>query len=411
MSKNMLIGQSGGPTVAINASLSGAVKKAMTCRQIGEIFGAINGLEGVIKERIINLRNSLKSQKDFVLLSSTPGMALGSCRFKLADKPNETYKKILDVFKKYNIGYFFYIGGNDSMDSVKKLSAYFASLNEDIKVVGIPKTIDNDLKFIDHTPGFGSAAKFIATSISEIACDSSVYDLPSVTIVEIMGRNAGWLTASAALARHEGCNAPQLIYLPEIPFNEEDFLSRVKEIQVAETSVVVAVSEGIRFADGRYVCESICSENFDAFGHKYLCGTGKYLEMLVRKNLGCKVRSIELSVLQRAACYLNSGVDIEEASKVGEAAVRFAVKGQTGIMATIKRVTNHPYLVSYESVDIDKVANFERKVPIEWISKDGCDVTKEMIEYLKPLVLGKQNIVTVDGIPSFFTFDKTLVKN
>lgn len=405
MPHNMLIGQSGGPTVAINASLSGAIKCAMKHPEIKEIYGVLNGLEGVLKENIIDLRHSLKSEDDFNRLQATPAMALGSCRFKLPEHYDETYEKIREVFNKYGVEYFFYIGGNDSMDTVKKLSEYFGEVGDDIKCVGIPKTIDNDLPCTDHTPGFGSAAKYIATSVAEIVCDSEVYDLPSVTIVEIMGRNAGWLTASSALARRAGCTAPHLIYLPEVAFCPQNFIEQIKALGETTQNIIVAVSEGVRLANGEYVA-SAQSSLTDAFGHRYLAGVGKYLEDLVRVKLGCKVRAVELNVLQRSASHLYSGVDIKEANKLGGKAVHCAVGGKTGVMVTCNRISNHPYLLTYESAEIGEVANLEKKIPLEWIAESPRDVTEELLEYLRPLVLGEAKEFIADGIPEYFSFDK-----
>lgn len=406
---NMLIGQSGGPTVAINASLAGAIKRAMKCPEIGQIYGALNGLEGVLKKNIIDLRAGLHSVEDFQKLEATPAMALGSCRFQLPDAPDTVYEEIRAVFRRYEIGYFFYIGGNDSMDTVKKLSGYFLSVGDDIKCVGIPKTIDNDLPCTDHTPGFGSAAKYIATSVAEIACDSAVYDVESVTIVEIMGRNAGWLTAASVLARRTGCTAPHLIYLPEAVFSPEAFLRQLKQRSRSVQNIIVAVSEGVRLADGAYVATAQSGAT-DAFGHRYLAGVGKFLEELVRTRLGCKVRAVELNVLQRAASHLYSGTDIAEACRIGAEAVSAAVSGKTGVMAVFQRVSNHPYLVNYSTTDIKNVANLEKKVPSGWITPDGCDVQQEMVEYLRPLVLGEAREFMVSGIPDYFLFSKTPVR-
>lgn len=408
MENNMLIGQSGGPTVAINASLAGAIKRAMKSPQIGEIYGTLNGLEGVLGQRIIDLRKDLRSVEDFQRLQATPAMALGSCRFKLPEQPDETYEKILETFHRYGIGYFFYIGGNDSMDTVKKLSAYFESKGETIRCVGIPKTIDNDLPCTDHTPGFGSAAKYIATCVAEIVCDSEVYDIPSVTIVEIMGRNAGWLTAASVLARRENCTAPHLIYLPEAPFDPERFLDRLRNLGGTTKHIVVAVSEGVRLPNGEYVATAKSGAT-DAFGHRYLAGVGKFLEDLVRERIGCKVRSVELNVLQRSASHLYSGTDIREAYRIGAEAVSFALSGKTGVMAVLHRISNHPYLVSYEYAGIGEVANLEKRVPREWIAPSGCDVGEELVEYLRPLILGEAKEMASDGVPVYFAFDKTPV--
>lgn len=406
----MLIGQSGGPTAAINASLAGAVREAMATAGIGEIYGTCNGLEGVFKRHILNLRTRLKTEDDFELLKSTPGMALGSCRFKLPEYPDDTYGKIADIFRRYDIGYFFYIGGNDSMDTVAKLSAYFISRNMDIRAVGIPKTIDNDLPGTDHTPGFPSAAKFVATSVAEIACDSRVYDIPSFTVVEIMGRNAGWLTAASVLAREGGYTAPHLILLPEVAFDPEAFLARVRELQTVEENIVIAVSEGIRLPNGKYVTQNGKGGPADAFGHTQLSGSGAYLKHLLRANFPCKVRSVELSVLQRSAAHLCSDVDILEAENIGRSAVRLALDGQSGVMATILRVSSDPYRVEYGSVPVRQVANRERKVPCEWIDPTGFDVTETMAEYLRPLVLGENSCRFCNGIPRHFSFDKKYIR-
>ena len=403
MQRNMLIGQSGGPTVAINASLSGAIKRAMKTSEIGEIYGAINALEGALKGKLVSLKPMFRSQEDFERLEATPAMVLGSNRYKLPPYPDAVYEQFLNVLKQHDIGFFLYIGGNDSMDTILKLSEYFKKVGEDIRCVGIPKTIDNDLSGTDHTPGFGSAALYVATSVAEIACDSSVYDLPSISIVEIMGRNAGWLTAASALARRKGCSAPHLIYLPEVPFDPEDFIKKVRETLQRERNVVVAVSEGIRLANGDYV--SAVKEKVDDFGHQSLAGVGKYLEHLVQKNIDCKVRSIEMNILQRSASHLRSSVDIDEACRIGAEAVTFAVNGATGVMAGFRRVSNFPYLVSYECVDILEVANLEKKVPLEWISSDGCDITDDIVNYIKPLIAQKNSA----SIPEFFQLSHDFV--
>lgn len=405
MQKNMLIGQSGGPTAAINASLAGALTEAMTNDEIGKIFGAHNGIKGALKRDLIDLKRCIKSEEDLQLLKETPAMALGSCRFKLPDYPSDFYPEILKIFREYDIGYFLYIGGNDSMDTVKKLSEYFSLVGEDIKVVGIPKTIDNDLCCTDHTPGFGSAAKYIATSVAEIAYDSSVYDALSVTIVEIMGRNAGWLTASASLARLTECDAPHMIYLPETVFDPDLFIENLKNVSKKVRHVVIAASEGLKLKNGAYAADSQQNGLKDAFGHKYLSGIGKYMENIVIKDMHCKVRSINLNVLQRSASHISSATDITEASEVGAAAVRFAVSGKTGVVATIKRLSNHPYAVEYDCCEVDKIANYVKSIPENWITPNGYDVTSEMVEYLKPLILGEQKRQIRHGLPKFFSFD------
>lgn len=395
---NMLIAQSGGPTAAINASLSGALKRAMKYEEIGEIYGGMNGIEGILKGHLVSLRERLRTEADFLLLKQTPAMVLGSCRKRLAEQPDAEYEKILEIFHQYNIKYFFYIGGNDSMDTVKKLSAWFSEIGEDIRAVGIPKTIDNDLACTDHTPGFGSAARFIATSVAEIAADSEIYDLPSVTLVEIMGRNAGWLTAASALARRPGCTAPHIICMPEIPFDEEAFLKNVEVLQKKYRNLVVAVSEGIRYADGRYVAAA--EDRVDAFGHQQLAGVAANLGALVRERFGFKVRSIELNVLQRAAGHIHSETDIQEACRIGAEAVTLAVHDElTGVMATFTRVSNHPYLVRYDHADLNEIANVEKTVPAEWINADAMDITDDLREYLSPLIT---DFDEEGGVPIYF---------
>lgn len=406
--KNMIIGQSGGPSPAINASLAGAVQRAMAATpQIGVVYGALNGLEGLLQRKIVSLSDQMTSASDFELLMHTPAMALGSCRYKLPKDPNETYRQVLDIFKEYDIGYFFYCGGNDSMDTIANLSAYFRSQGEDIKCIGIPKTVDNDLMETDHTPGFGSAARFVAVSFSEIMIDSMAYPSPSVTVVEVMGRNAGWLTASSVLARAHGYTGPHLIYLPEVPFDPDAFVEKVAEKIKAETHVLVAVSEGIRWKEnGRYVSEKD-SGIVDMFGHPSLGGVANVLETLAKDRLGIKGRSVEPSVLQRVGMHLASGTDLREAQEVGITAVEAALAGKTDVMVCIKRVSNHPYLVRYETAPLADVANHERCVPLEWICDEGTNVTQEMEEYLRPLFRGETHVRYEDGLPRFFHIDRT----
>lgn len=407
MKKNILIGQSGGPTVAINASLSGVVRQAMRSEEIGEIYGMLNGIEGLLQRRIVDIRKSFTDSEDYARLAATPAMILGSCRFKLPAPPHEAYDQILQIFKDYNIGMFFYIGGNDSMDTVKQLSAFFHEKGEDIRCVGIPKTVDNDLPLTDHTPGFASAAKYVATSIAEVYRDSSVYDMFSVIVFEIMGRNAGWLTAAAALARDSGCPAPQMIYLPEAPFDPDKFIEKVKSHTTEKKLLIIAVSEGLKLANGDYV--SAAGATKDAFGHVALAGTGKYLEELIKDRVGCKVRSVEFSVLQRAASHCASATDISESMMIGEEGVRAALAGKTGVMMAFIREGNAPYLVGCKSVPIEQCANLEKIVPAEWITDEGSNVSEEMMEYLRPLVKGRAPYFEENGMPSFFVLDKTIV--
>ncbi|MDR2456978.1 MAG: 6-phosphofructokinase [Clostridiales Family XIII bacterium] len=410
MKKNMLIAQSGGPSAVINASLAGAIKKAMKSKNIGKIYGGIHGLQGILEGQIIDIKKQIKNGADLKKLAETPAMALGSCRFKLAKTPDKNYKKVFEICKKLNIGYFFYIGGNDSMDTVKNLSEYFASLGENILGIGIPKTIDNDLCITDHTPGFASAAKYVATAISETFIDASVYPQKTVMIVEIMGRNAGWLVASSALARlmPAAKNAPDLIYFPEIPFDEDDFIKRIDNLSNKKTTIVVAVSEGIKNKKGEYLAESKTRGVSDKFGHAALGGAGKYLESLLLKKLAkkkLKTRAVELNILQRVGGHIVSKTDFKEAFKVGEIGVKYALAGKNGVMPTIKRISDNPYKVEYIETNIDKIANFEKKIPNSFISKSGIDITKKMLNYLKPLIEGEHKIIYKNGLPDFFSFD------
>ncbi|MDL2324162.1 6-phosphofructokinase [Ruminococcaceae bacterium OttesenSCG-928-A16] len=402
----MMIGQSGGPSPAINASLAGAVQYAMASGQIGQVYGMLHGLEGLLQRQVVSLSDQIVTALDFELLVHTPAMALGSCRYRLPKDDKEIYAQVLQILQHYNIGYFFYCGGNDSMDTIANLSAYFRSQNADIKCIGIPKTVDNDLAVTDHTPGFGSAARFVAASFSEIMIDSMAYPAPSVTVVEVMGRNAGWLTASSVLARAHGYTGPHLIYLPEIPFDHTAYIEKVREKLKTERHVVVAVSEGIRSKEtGRYVSEKDSGE-VDMFGHASLGGVADVLKTLAKEQLGIKARSIEPSVLQRVGMHLASGTDLREAQEVGVTAVKTALLGQTDVMICIKRVSNHPYLVRYETTPLENVANHERKVPLSWISEDGTNVTEEMVDYLRPLFRGETHVNYEDGLPRFFRINQ-----
>lgn len=398
---NCLVAQSGGPTSVINASLAGIISKALDTIEINKIYGSIYGITGVIEERLIDLSEFFHDNQNLELLKHTPSMFLGSCRYKLPPISETTndYDSIFKIFKKYNIKYFFYIGGNDSMDTVAKLSKHAKSINFDIKIIGVPKTIDNDLMCIDHTPGFGSAAKYIASSVLEITHDALIYPLDSVTIIEVMGRNAGWLTAAAALARNDYNDAPHLIYLPEVPFSTGKFIKDIKEEFKKRRHVIIAVSEGVKDSQGVYI--SAKSGEVDQFGHVKLCGTGKYLENLVASTIGCKVRSVELNVLQRCSLHISSLTDIQEAYTLGVKGVEVALQGKTGEMVTLKRTSNSPYTVSYDSTPIDEVANIEKRIPSEWILENGHDISNDLIEYMKPLILGEPNVLYKDGIPSY----------
>ena len=403
--KNMLVAQSGGPSAAINATITGVIDAGIASDQVGHVYGARNGIKGVLNENFVNLDEVCDTKEKRDLLSVTPAAALGSCRWKLKDpKENaEEFEEIIRILRKNNIGYFVYTGGNDSMDTVYKLSIYCKENNiDDIKVMGAPKTIDNDLGETDHCPGFGSAAKFIATAFTEIACDCFVYDVPSVTIVEVMGRNAGWLTASSALARTEERRVPQLIYLCEKVFDEEKFIEDVNKALEKENNIIVAVSEGVKDATGHYVGEETKSGKEDAFGHKYLSGIGKYLEGLVGNRIGCKVRSVELNILQRCAGYMLSDTDIIESRNLGAFAAVSAIRGESGKMSALKRICDDPYQVEIELADLSKIANFEKKVPMEWINEEGNDIKDDLLTYLKPLIQGEVQIPYENGVPRHF---------
>ena len=403
--KNMLVAQSGGPSAAINATITGVIDAGIASDQVGHVYGARNGIKGVLNENFVNLDEVCDTKEKRDLLSVTPAAALGSCRWKLNDpKENaEEFEEIIRILRKNNIGYFVYTGGNDSMDTVYKLSIYCKENNiDDIKVMGAPKTIDNDLGETDHCPGFGSAAKFIATAFTEIACDCFVYDVPSVTIVEVMGRNAGWLTASSALARTEERRVPQLIYLCEKVFDEEKFIEDVNKALEKENNIIVAVSEGVKDATGHYVGEETKSGKEDAFGHKYLSGIGKYLEGLVGNRIGCKVRSVELNILQRCAGYMLSETDIIESRNLGAFAAVSAIRGESGKMSALKRICDDPYQVEIELADLSKIANFEKKVPMEWINEEGNDIKDDLLTYLKPLIQGEVQIPYENGVPRHF---------
>ena len=403
--KNMLVAQSGGPSAAINATITGVIDAGIASDQVGHVYGARNGIKGVLNEKFVNLDEVCDTKEKRDLLSVTPAAALGSCRWKLKDpKENaEEFEEIIRILRKNNIGYFVYTGGNDSMDTVYKLSIYCKENNiDDIKVMGAPKTIDNDLGETDHCPGFGSAAKFIATAFTEIACDCFVYDVPSVTIVEVMGRNAGWLTASSALARTEERRVPQLIYLCEKVFDEEKFIEDVNKALEKENNIIVAVSEGVKDATGHYVGEETKSGKEDAFGHKYLSGIGKYLEGLVGNRIGCKVRSVELNILQRCAGYMLSETDIIESRNLGAFAAVSAIRGESGKMSALKRICDDPYQVEIELADLSKIANFEKKVPMEWINEEGNDIKDDLLTYLKPLIQGEVQIPYENGVPRHF---------
>ena len=402
---NIAIAQSGGPTCAINASLVGAFREALKEPDIDAIFGSVNGIEGLIENRLIDLKEMIRTTKDIELLRQTPSTVLGSCRYKLPDWKEDTrvYEKILDTLNSRQIGAFFYIGGNDSMDTVNKLSAWFAQQNIDIKVIGIPKTIDNDLCVTDHTPGFGSAAKYVVTTMREIVRDSLVYSIPSVTIVEIMGRHAGWLTASSAILHHLGESAPHLIYVPEAKFTVDKFIADVRQEMSKRQAVIIAVSEGVS------VPEDVLSGVVDNFGHKYLSGIGKYLEGVIRNDIGCKVRSVELNVMQRCSSHLASRTDINEAEQIAAEGVRCALNGESGRVMVFRRISDAPYTVSMESVPADQIANKEKFLPQEFINAAENNIAESALPYFLPLIQGEVGLIMDQGVPCHFTIRDTIL--
>ena len=406
--KNVIVGQSGGPTSVINSSLLGVFKTAKD-RGADIVYGMVHGIKGLLDRDIVDLSAQIKTDLDMDLLKRTPSSFLGSCRYKLPDIEGneETYEKIFAILNELEIYAFFYIGGNDSMDTIKKLSDYGNSINSPIRFVGVPKTIDNDLAVTDHTPGFGSAAKYIAATTKEIIRDGLVYDYPVVSVIEIMGRNAGWLTAAAALSKGEDCEGVDLIYMPETVFDLDKFIAKVGELLNEDRSIVIAVSEGIKVADGRYVCELADHIDYvDAFGHKQLAGTARFLTGEISKRFKVKTRAIELSSLQRCAAHVTSRIDVTEAFNAGGAAVKLAFEGATGQVITLQRVSEDPYMCITEPADVHFIANVEKKVPREWINEDGTYVTPELVHYIRPLIQAEIAPLWVDGLPRHLKLEK-----
>lgn len=400
--KNCMVAQSGGPTAAINASLAGVIAGVRESSMYDTVYGSLNGINGLLNEYYINLTELMAQDAAYPeRLSRTPAMYLGSCRHRLPNYMDDDspYVFIFQQFQKLEIEAFFYIGGNDSMDTALKLAEYGQKIGSSVRIIGIPKTIDNDLCETDHTPGFGSAAKYVASSLLEIAHDTFIYAVKSVTIVEIMGRDAGWLTAAAALARNEYNTAPHLIYLPEVPFDPEDFLLDIKRLLFKHNNVIVAVSEGIRDTAGNYISAS--EQSVDTFGHNQLSGVGKTLEFLVKQKLGIKVRSIEINVLQRCAAHLASQTDLDESFEFGKKAVALSEEGVTASMVTIRRISNTPYSVEYGYAEIKNIANEARTVPPEWISPAANDVEQPLIDYLFPLIQGESAVEYKNGLPVY----------
>ncbi len=397
---NAIVGQSGGPTSVINASLVG-VFQACQMRGVTHVYGMLHGIQGLLEDQVCDLTERLTSYMSIELLKRTPSSFLGSCRYKLPEPEADesVFQKLFEILKQRDIKWFFYIGGNDSMDTINKLARYGKAIGSDIRFMGVPKTIDNDLMLTDHTPGYGSAAKYIGVVMKEIIRDATVYGVPFVTIVEIMGRNAGWLTAAAALARGEDCEGVDLICLPELPFHTDRFLAKVERMQKARKSVVIAVSEGVKLPDGRFVCElSDDARHVDAFGHINLTGTARYLSNLVARNLPTRTRSVELSILQRCAGHLTSRTDITEAFQVGGAAAKAAFEGETGRMVALRRLSNDPYQCTTALVDVADVANFEKKIPVSWINDARTDMQPEFLAYARPLIQAELTPIYINGL-------------
>lgn len=397
---NVVVAQSGGPTAVINASLLGVYRAARLWTDVDTVFGSMYGIEGIINDNLVDLNVLLETEEQQAVLRQTPSAALRSCRYKLPDveKDPTVYEKIRSVLERHNIGAFFYIGGNDSMDTVDKLSKYFVSVGSPIRVMGVPKTIDNDLCLMDHTPGYGSAAKFVATCMWEMIRDCSVYDLDSVLIVEIMGRDTGWLTAASALPHLLGCAAPHLVYLPEVSFSADRFIADVRAMQAKTRTVIVAVSEGVELAG----LDEFQSGKVDNFGHKYLSGIGKCLEELVRERIGCKVRSVELNILQRCAAHIASETDLAEAESLGVVAVKAASSGHTGMVSAITGRNGGEYIPNYGIVPVCDVANQIKYVPREWINDSGNNVLPAALNYIRPLIQGEPNVLTEYGVARHF---------
>ena len=405
---NAIVGQSGGPTAAINATLAGVIKGALSNSSIKTVYGMRNGIEGMLAERLVDLGDIFIDENKLDMLIHTPAAALGSCRKKLPDPKSEKaediafFEKVFEIFKKYDIRYFFYIGGNDSMDTVAKLSVYAAKKDYDIRIMGVPKTIDNDLVATDHTPGFGSAAKFVSTVMTEIVRDCAVYTTKAVTIVEVMGRDAGWLTASAGVGKALGVECPDLVYLPERSFSMEEFFASLRTAFEKHPNIVVAVSEGIRFADGRYVGEGTQSGSTDVFGHKYLAGTAKALELAVKAEFGCKVRSVELNLPQRCGAHIASKTDLDESVAIGAEAVRVAAdEGVSGEMVLFERISSTPYVYEIKHKKVSEIANAVRCVPDEYINAEGNHITDACCEYILPLIEGEAYPEYERGLPKY----------
>ncbi|HZK26240.1 MAG TPA: 6-phosphofructokinase [Thermoclostridium sp.] len=409
---NAIFGQSGGPTSVINSSAAGVFTEALRQDSINKVYGAANGIKGILEEKFYDI--GMEDPKELELLKTTPSSALGSVRYKLSDEKDDDtdYKRLLEVFKKYDIRYFFYNGGNDSMDTCNKVSKYMQKVGYECRVMGVPKTIDNDLTETDHCPGYGSAARYISTATMEVYLDAHVYDTPMVCVLEVMGRNAGWLTAATALAASKGLG-PDLIYLPELVFDMDKFIEDVKAIYAKKNGkAIIAVSEGIRDKDGKYISEygSDLAKQKDSFGHSQLGGTAQVLAGVLNDELNCKTRAIEFSLLQRCAAHCGSKNDVEESFMAGQLAVRYAVEGQTDKMVAYERSQGKEYKCNFKLIDLEIVANAEKKLPREWITEDGTGLTQDYIDYALPLIQGASSPPFEDGLPRFAKLKKVLVK-
>ena len=409
--KKLIVGQSGGPTSVINGSLAGVYYGAKKSG-FDKVYGMVNGIEGLLNENMVDLDDYFEDKNNLELLKRTPSSFLGTCRFKLGSYKDheDTYEKVFEILDKHSIDSFIYIGGNDSMDTVESLSDYAKLKNKRQNFIGVPKTIDNDLPITDHCPGFGSACKYIATTLREIIQDNNCYGntKPTVAIVEIMGRHAGWLTSAAALAKDDSCSGVDAIYLPEIPFNMDTFVEETKELLKKKACITIAVSEGIKTEDDQLVCElSDTNLLVDSFGHKELAGCAEILSKILKEKLGVKTRAITLSTLQRAAAHLASKTDLDEAYNCGKKGAELAFKGESGKMVYMNRVSDNPYKIKYEVFDdIHKIANIEKKIPLEWIDVDNNYVKEELVNYLKPLIQGEVKQIYKDGLPQHINLNK-----
>ncbi|HYF82691.1 MAG TPA: 6-phosphofructokinase [Clostridia bacterium] len=408
---NCLVAQSGGPTSVINASACGVIQEAFKSGEIDKVYGALHGVFGILNEDLFLFND--ESPEEIELMKVTPASALGSCRYKLKsiEASEKDYRRIIDVFEAHDIKYFFYIGGNDSMDTANKVSQYARRVGYELRAVGVPKTIDNDLPITDHTPGFGSAAKFIATSIKEVGLDARVYDYPTVTICELMGRNAGWITASSALAKEFEDDAPHFIYLPEVPFSLEKFGEDVKSAIQKYDYAVVAVSEGIRTKEGKYISEMGTPNAIkDAFGHVQLGGASEVLQQYITENVCKKVRIVNYSSIQRCAAHWASLTDNEESFLCGQMAVRYAIEGHTGKMVGMARGKGKEYTCETQLIDLNDVANIEKKIPAEWMNEEGNFVKQPLIDYMRPLIMGEVKIRMENGLPRYARLQKKLIE-